>query len=67
MQLIMIEIFCLEGRSTLKAYNFWTNPSKSEVSKPNGRSNPPLLELAEISGANLRENLLFAILKSGFT
>ena len=51
----------------MKAYNFWTNPSKSEVSKPNGRSNPPLLELAEISGANLRENLLFAIYKRGFT
>ena len=66
MQLLLFEIFCPEGRSTLKAYNFWTNPSKSEVSKPNGRSNPPLLELAEISGANLRENLLFAFCQGGF-
>ena len=61
MQFIIFEIICLEGRSTLRAYNFWRNPSKSEVLKPNGRLNPPLSELADISGAKLRENLLFAI------
>ena len=61
MQLIIFEIFCLEDRPTLKDYNFWRNPSKSEVSKPNGRLNPSLSVLADNSGAKLRENLLFAI------